>query len=684
MSRNSKPYRYVHPEHIISTYICTDSDGTQLIFRCPMCPMYGEKASFSLIERVGRCFVCKGIIKLHSMYDNIPVEVLFKDLVQRTPVPTQGSDKPASRAKIVTRPLSQASLEYIASRGIPMDVVQQFSVLAETTYYGNLYLAWRTSAGGYELRATFQTKWAKITPHGHPKAFTLVRLMPDASTCIVCEGLFSALSYAQLFPRLDAWYVILNSTSNADQLAHALPTLTAAGIQRWVLALDNDERGQQTTKALRKAMNEAGLTCTITIPEHDGEDWNDALLRGADPLSPVTVLHDEESGEVVPEQPGGNDKVSPTDRDSESSAIVLVHDADAPPDTVGSLSHANQTITAAYYEDLLATREKVVVAAPCGLGKTYTAAEYMATHWHEGVLYVAERNEQLVTMQRLLSTLGVPPELIGTYYAGSADLKELRQDHHHKALALVTHARMQAFPPEAYLLMHKQGGVSRRRLMIVDESICPLLILKVPEMFVKGLLAEMGLQFADTGKLEADEIDRHIAGIAPLLRRHARFSFKSVGIEAEYIAWTDSLPPIDTVLEARGFAYYCMMYHILAGTYMTSEQDVRVLVPMTPHLSWFKAFEQILVLDATAPLTDYLYQDYTIVQPGTWNYTDITLAYKVLSAIGDLTKTTMQTYKESFLQELQISVRQTFDIGEFRHPYVVTFKAFADDVRSLL
>jgi Toprim-like len=279
MSRNSKPYRYVHPEHIISTYICTDSDGTQLIFRCPMCPMYGEKASFSLIERVGRCFVCKGIIKLHSMYDNIPVEVLFKDLVQRTPVPTQGSDKPASRAKIVTRPLSQVSLEYIASRGIPMDVVQQFSVLAETTYYGNLYLAWRTSAGGYELRATFQTTWAKITPHGHPKAFTLVRLMPDASTCIVCEGLFSALSYAQLFPRLDAWYVILNSTSNADQLAHALPLLSEAGITDVILALDHDQAGHETTDALADCCQELGLRVHRHLPPHDGEDWNDALLH---------------------------------------------------------------------------------------------------------------------------------------------------------------------------------------------------------------------------------------------------------------------------------------------------------------------------------------------------------------------------------------------------------------------
>src|SRR5262249_54626091 len=156
----------------------------------------------------------------------------------------------------------------------------------------------------------------------------------------------------------------------------------------------------------------------------------------------------------------------------------------------------------------------------------------------------------------------------GIYYSGSADLKALRLAGQMKPIALITHARMQAYPPQEFLHLYKDGGVTRRRTMIVDEAVSPLLILKVPKVFVQGLLSEMGLQFADTGKLDQEKITRSMAKIAPDLQRHARYPLKYVGIEADYIAWTDALPPIDTVTAVRGFAYYSMVYQILSGTYM--------------------------------------------------------------------------------------------------------------------
>jgi hypothetical protein len=603
--------------------------------------MCGEKASYSTVERVGQCFVCGRITKLHSKYDDIPVDALFSDLPQHFRISTR---KKRDRVEIVTRPLSQQSISYITSRGIHLEVVQRFGLLEETTYHGGIYLAWSNQAGNYEIRATFQTeKYGKMTPAGQDKHFTLAKLVPEASTCIVCEGIFSALAYAQLCNRYDVWYVILNSTANRTKLITELVTFKSAGIKEFILALDHDQAGLKATVALSQALSQVNLPYQIELPDEEGEDWNDALIRKNTERSLARLS--------VPDEP------KPLERPA---------------------------LSVAYYEELLNCHDKVVIAAPCGLGKTYTAAEYMATHWSEGILYVAERNEQLLAMQRLLIKFGVPPEVIGTYYSGSEDLKALRQSGVWKAIALVTHARMQAFPPQEYMLMHKQGGAHQRRLMIVDESICPLLILKVPEIFVKGLLGEMGLRFEDMGKLDPVEMECRIARIDHLLRRHAQFSLKKVGIEAEYIAWTDALPPIDSVIEARGFAYYSMVYQLLSGTYITGDEDIRVLVPMTPHLSWVQAFDQILVLDATAQITDYLYQDYTIVQPGTWNYADVTLGYKVLSGIGDLTKTAMQRYKESFLEDLRTNVRHIFDLGDFNDPYVVTFKTFEDDVRSLL
>jgi hypothetical protein len=62
----SRSYCYVHPEDILVTFQGTDSEHSQLLFACPLCE---QKASFSLIKRVGRCFVCHGIIKLHTTYD---------------------------------------------------------------------------------------------------------------------------------------------------------------------------------------------------------------------------------------------------------------------------------------------------------------------------------------------------------------------------------------------------------------------------------------------------------------------------------------------------------------------------------------------------------------------------------------------------------------------------------------
>jgi hypothetical protein len=501
-------YRYIHPAEIIETCRRTESDSKQLVFSCPLC---GAKASFSTVERVGRCFACTGIIKLHTKYDPIPVGELFQDLATRFPISTSDTKDQGARVDIVTQPLSQTSLAYVTSRGIALKVVERFGVLQETMYHDGVYLAWQTYAGDYELRATFPTTLSKMTPKGHQKHFTLVKLVPAPTTCIVCEGIFSAMAYAQLFQRYDVWYVILNSTSNWRKLTEERSILTMAGIREVLLALDNDQAGLATTVALSKALTEAGIPYDVTLPGRDGEDWNDTLQR-----QQIAVT------------------VAPCDTHS-----------DEPP----------KRLTVADYEQWLTDHKKVVVAAPCGLGKTYTAAEYMATHWQEGILYVAERNEQLLSMQHLLRTMDVPPELIGIYYSGSADLKALRLAGQMKPIALITHARMQAYPPQEFIHLYKDGSVTRRRTMIVDEAVSPLLILKVPKVFVKGLLSEMGLRFEDTGKLGPDEIMRSLARIASELHCHARYPLKHVGIEAEYIAWTDALPPIDTVTAVRGFAY---------------------------------------------------------------------------------------------------------------------------------
>jgi hypothetical protein len=190
----------------------------------------------------------------------------------------------------------------------------------------------------------------------------------------------------------------------------------------------------------------------------------------------------------------------------------------------------------------------------------------------------------------------------------------------------------------------------------------------------------MGLDWTDLGTLDPDTIDHKIAGIEAIITKHAHVPLRQEGIR--YQDWTNTLPAIDTVLEVRRFAYYQMLYQILAGRYLLRDEDVDVLVPMTPHLTWYQCFDQILVLDATATLTDFLYPDYAILAPGTWNYPQITAAYKVYSSLGDLTKTTIVTHRELFLHELTTNIVPILE--EFDDPYVVTYKQLEADVTSVL
>jgi hypothetical protein len=276
----TRSYSYVHPEAITTTFSHTESEGTQLVFDCPECQ---GTATFSLIKRVGWCYACRRTIKLHTCYKRTPIPQLFGHIVQHLSREHSGHDTVTDRTAIITRPLSHSAWAYIDSRGIDPAVVERFGLLEETTYHGTLYLAWPTSPGNYELRAVgpTQTHRAKITPKGHEKSFSLARLIPQATTCVISEGLFSTLSYAQLTQRLEAWYVILNSVENRRQLSARLAEFTAAGITEVILALDRDEAGYRAMVDLAQACHQAGLHhITLHLPPKAGDDWNDVLRRG--------------------------------------------------------------------------------------------------------------------------------------------------------------------------------------------------------------------------------------------------------------------------------------------------------------------------------------------------------------------------------------------------------------------
>src|SRR5262245_59258693 len=68
-------------------------------------------------------------------------------------------------------------------------------------------------------------------------------------------------------------------------------------------------------------------------------------------------------------------------------------------ETLETLSMPNQKLDVEYFHRVLNFTDKAVIATPCGWSKTLRIAEYIATRYWDGVLYVAERKAQLDEMQ---------------------------------------------------------------------------------------------------------------------------------------------------------------------------------------------------------------------------------------------------------------------------------------------
>src|SRR6266446_4200392 len=357
-------------------------------------------------------------------------------------------------------------------------------------------------------------------------------------------------------------------------------------------------------------------------------------------------------------------------------------------ETLETLSLPNQTLDVEYFHRVLSWTNKAVIAAPCGWGKTLGIAEYIAQRYWDGVLYVAERKVQLDEMQTLLvERHHVPVENIGVYYGGSADLDALADGELTKPIALLTHSRIQSHSPGKYTIFHRDGKLTARQLLVVDEALPALVILSAPTFFVETWLRRMGLAWEDVGTMDPDAIDTHINHIKKDIAKHAKVPFEKVGIT--YLDWTNYLKPGETGTNIRSFAYYLMLFHVLQGHYVEDKDGVHTLIPMTPHISWYTLFDQILILDATASVCDYLYQEYPLLQPGRWNYHDIELGLKYFSSVGNLSKTKAAHHRETLVQELADLILPSLEDQGFHDPYVVTYKtldgtSFTQDISAIL
>jgi hypothetical protein len=272
------------PPHGNTIYVyCRECDGTVM---------------FKLDKRDGYCFSCESVIKLHKMYKEMSDDELCErfgvehsssrltgacasDKAMCAPCGGAGSGSRAQRTQapetISPGPLSHQARQYIASRGITAQTLTVLPLLKETTHWGKPWLCWRNVAGSYELRAIGGSE--KGMPRGSTKTYAQAVIRPAAKQLVICEGVFSTLSYAQLHAYEPDIYITLNSVSVVPKMVQAFPAWRACGVEEVILALDLDEAGRKATKGLYTALRSTVMV-RVRYPETtQGCDWNDRLLE---------------------------------------------------------------------------------------------------------------------------------------------------------------------------------------------------------------------------------------------------------------------------------------------------------------------------------------------------------------------------------------------------------------------
>ena len=204
----NRHFYFVHPYDLL-LHDTKQPHGNTIYAYCRECD---GTVKFNLDERKEWCFSCESVVKLHKMYQEMSDEDLLDAFGVDLPSSHyNGACKPEYVARepetIIPRPLSQHALDYIISRGITEQTLAVLPMLKETTHWGKPWLCWRNVAGSYELRSIGGSD--KSMPRGSIKTYSQALIREEMKTLVICEGVFSTLSYAQLFHYAPDVYITL-------------------------------------------------------------------------------------------------------------------------------------------------------------------------------------------------------------------------------------------------------------------------------------------------------------------------------------------------------------------------------------------------------------------------------------------------------------------------------------------
>lgn len=180
----------------------------------------------------------------------------------------------------------------VEERRIPMELLTQdrFNGLIRRDDRGNVVFPHYNRDGlcGYEVKNSGFTGFAK----GGVKGLWGSRRDDQDEKLVITETAIDALSYAVLCGHRCTRFVSVAGELNTDQ-----PILLALAIQKLppesavVMALDNDEGGDQLSQKITEAYTASGRVDLALIddrPSFRGADWND-VLRTSPPPPPSTA-----------------------------------------------------------------------------------------------------------------------------------------------------------------------------------------------------------------------------------------------------------------------------------------------------------------------------------------------------------------------------------------------------------
>jgi len=177
----------------------------------------------------------------------------------------------------VLKPSSKALTSYLSQRGIKVIPTWLYEVVYSKKGKKFFALAIKDINGNYHLR----DKLYKRVLKGSDEKSTFSYINNNSNYVIICEGLFDALSFYQVYgDKVD--YIILNSVSHLKDVILFLKSKEKDLSQSYeaiVLALDNDEAGLKAEKEFLTLYKP--LASIILKAEYLGSDPNEALLNGS-------------------------------------------------------------------------------------------------------------------------------------------------------------------------------------------------------------------------------------------------------------------------------------------------------------------------------------------------------------------------------------------------------------------